>query len=98
MQNDFLENRQNYRTAKRPLIKGKIYFNRCGERVKYCSTDEHFDNFKWADKPNVDGQFMVSWVYEKKETASACCFAPLIENIRVCSKCKERSELVDADD
>lgn len=66
MISDFLTNRQNYRTAKAPLIKGKIYFNRDGERVRYCSTS-NFDWFKWADKPNPDGEFMVSWVYEKKE-------------------------------
>lgn len=96
MISDFLTNRQNYRTAKGPLIKGKIYFNRDGERVRYCSTS-NFDWFKWADKPNPDGEFMVSWVYEKKEMGSACCFAPLIENVDVCSKCKEPSDLVEAD-
>lgn len=96
---DFLENRHNYMTAQTPLVKGRLYFDRDGNVVKYHSTND-FDCFTWPDKPNPDGPFMRSRVYEKRpevDSGSNCCFAPMIRNMTVCSKCKEPAQLVTSD-
>ena len=77
MTNDFLDNRQSYHLAKKPYKKGGIYFTRDGERIKYkCSCDK-FDWFVWADKPNPDGEFFVSWFYEKKPDVAGCSLHPV---------------------
>ena len=74
---DFLENRANYQVAKKPYQKRGIYYNRDGERIRYCSSSDGFNWFKWVDKPNPDGEFMVSWFYEKKPEDAGCKFHPI---------------------
>lgn len=72
---DFLEDRHKYQLAKKPYRKGGIYYNREGERIRYCSTSD-FDWFKWVDRPNQNGEFMVSWFYEKKPDEPGCKLHP----------------------
>ena len=74
---DFLENRANYQVAKKPYQKRGIYYNRDGEGIRYCSSSDGFNWFKWVDKPNPDGEFMVSWFYEKKPEDAGCKFHPI---------------------
>lgn len=98
--NDFQKNRSHYKCAERPFTKGNVYVNNDGERIRYHSDNggSLFHLFKWADKPNPDGPFMVSWFYEKrKDLVSNCCSAKMIGETSRCSSCKENATLVRAD-